>query len=542
MAKKSWEINSEKGLFPIVYVRGYAMTPGEKKETFHDAYYGFSATSVEKRQVSKEDNYWVADIFEGQLIRFMKQKEYGYADAFNNGLNDFGGNPSQSIWICRFYDQDFFQSRIRKMEDHAEDLIKFIFIHIPKQLINHGIAVSELNQRYKVILLAHSMGGLVCRAVIQSYFSDFPKLEKVLKGESPLDLVNFKKPSQIVHRLITMGSPHKGIDFGNIPDIIEDSLVKLFNPYDSNIFKEERMRQYLNLEHKVVRSRDFIYDLHSLGKADFPVKRCLCIIGSDHGSYSIVKNFTGGFSDGLVKQSHAYMVSGPKPTRGEKYSEDNVAWYANVHRAHSGICGIVNSYESFENIHRFLFGNLRVTLGLKDLIFKRPIEKGWKVFHDIEFAISIRGTGVYLHRREQERCENAIRIDQANKPLDLAIYTGFLNSNLRPPGDDYSHFLVKLKIKEYRVKEGWLWDTEYPSREIFSESIEMRVGDPDPVSGKFNADYQWHSDSVNSSSWNPIITDEKSRTFGIDLRSANALTGKLVINAGPWPDKSLTFD
>jgi hypothetical protein len=33
--------------YPIVYVRGYAMTEGEREETFHDAYYGFSANSVE---------------------------------------------------------------------------------------------------------------------------------------------------------------------------------------------------------------------------------------------------------------------------------------------------------------------------------------------------------------------------------------------------------------------------------------------------------------------------------------------------------------
>ena len=36
--------------YPVVYVRGYAMTENEREETFHDTYYGFAATSVEKRQ------------------------------------------------------------------------------------------------------------------------------------------------------------------------------------------------------------------------------------------------------------------------------------------------------------------------------------------------------------------------------------------------------------------------------------------------------------------------------------------------------------
>ena len=30
--------------YPIVYVRGYAMTAGERADVFHDAYYGFAAT------------------------------------------------------------------------------------------------------------------------------------------------------------------------------------------------------------------------------------------------------------------------------------------------------------------------------------------------------------------------------------------------------------------------------------------------------------------------------------------------------------------
>ena len=92
--------------YPIVYVRGYAMTSSEREDTFHDAYYGFSASSVEKREATPDNDYQVADIFEGQMIRFMKLKDYGYADSINYGLRDFHDNPSRSIWVCRFYDQD----------------------------------------------------------------------------------------------------------------------------------------------------------------------------------------------------------------------------------------------------------------------------------------------------------------------------------------------------------------------------------------------------------------------------------------------------
>ena len=89
--------------YPIVYVRGYAMTENEREETFHDTYYGFAATSVEKRQVPPPE-YQRADMFEGQLIRFMKMGKFAYFDATNRGLEDSTDNPSRSLWVCRFYD------------------------------------------------------------------------------------------------------------------------------------------------------------------------------------------------------------------------------------------------------------------------------------------------------------------------------------------------------------------------------------------------------------------------------------------------------
>jgi hypothetical protein len=78
----------EKPYYPIVYVRGYAMRVAEREETFNDTYYGFSATSVEKRQ-APAPQYFEADVFEGQLIRFMKIRDYGYADSVNRGLEVF---------------------------------------------------------------------------------------------------------------------------------------------------------------------------------------------------------------------------------------------------------------------------------------------------------------------------------------------------------------------------------------------------------------------------------------------------------------------
>ncbi len=499
----------EKPYYPIVYVRGYAMRAAEREETFNDTYYGFSATSVERRQ-APPPQYFEADVFEGQLIRFMKIKDYGYADSVNRGIEVFHSNPSRSLWVARFYDQDVFRDTIRKIEDHAEDLYTLVCQTIPGRLRQANVDLGENDRDYKVILLAHSMGGLVCRTLIQNLMP--------YKYE--------KDPKDWIYRLVTMGTPHRGIDLGRIPDFIENFLTTRLNPFDANIFKDERMRDYLKL--------DGTYDVHSLGDTgaarSFPVKRCFCLIGSDFRSYGVTKELTGSFSDGLVKQDHAYVVTGPQPKDGAEYPDEQRSFWANVHRAHSGNRGIVNSYESYENIQRFLFGDTRAEIVLADVQIRTDAPAaGDRYFYDFEFVFSIRKSGTFLHRRQQDPCENAIRLERDGIPKRLVLHTAFMNSRLRDEGGKFSHFGGKIRVLEHRVKDGFLWDHEYPERPIYNESIEVRAGDTE-------TSYRWLSDG---DVWAEMRRDS-SGAFRVALRSAGSLTGDLVINVGAWPDPALT--
>ncbi|MGE5859681.1 MAG: lipase family alpha/beta hydrolase [Ignavibacteria bacterium] len=511
----------EKPYYPIVYVRGYAMRSSEREETFNDTYYGFSATSVEKRQ-APPPRYFEADVFEGQLIRFMKMKDYGYADAVNRGLEIFPSNPSRSIWICRFYDQDYITEKLRSIEEHAEDLYDLVCTKIPQKLKETGVDLGNNDQDYKVILIAHSMGGLVCRTLIQNL----------------LPYKYNQDPKRWIHRLVTMGTPHKGIELGRIPDFLEDLITNTLNPFDANIFKEDRMRSYLKLQEK--NGSNYKYDINSLGPQDtnfyFPVKRCLCLIGSDFKSYNLVKEVTGNFSDGLVKQDRAYIVAGQTPADG-RYKEEMKPFWANVHRAHSGFKGIVNSYESYENIQRFLFGNIKTEISLRNIQLSIDKEPDTKYFYDFEFMFSIRKTNVYLHRREQEPCENAMRLEYDKIPNELFLHTFFMNSGLKDPGSNFSHFMIKLRIVEHRVKEGFLWDHEYPERQIYNETAEVRIGDSDPSNPGEEIEFRWLSDG---DKWNRIKPDNGDYHF--HFRKANAITAEIVIKAGAWPDYNLTRD
>ncbi len=162
----------------------------------------------------------------------MKIKEYGYAYSVNRGIEIFHSNPSRSIWVSRFYDQDVFTDKIRRIEDHAEDLYTLICKTIPARLRQAGVDLGENDCDYKVILIAHSMGGLVCRTLIQN----------IMPNRGP----EAKDPKDWIYRFVTMGTPHRGIDLGCIPDAIENFVTSRLNPFDASIFQEDRMATILS--------------------------------------------------------------------------------------------------------------------------------------------------------------------------------------------------------------------------------------------------------------------------------------------------------
>ena len=504
--------------YPIVYVRGYAMRADEREETFYDTYYGFAATSVEKRQ-APPPKYWEADMFEGQLIRFMKLRNYAYADAVNRGESIPPSAPPRSLWVCRFYDRDYFEDKIRSIEDHARELRDLVCTEIPTRLKAAGVDLGPMNENYKVILIAHSMGGLVCRTFIQN----------ILPYEDGED------PKKWIHRFVTMGTPHRGIELSLIPDFIQRAIAENLNPFDSNIFSAGRMRKYLKLEDD--------YAVHSLGDEKspraFPIKRCLCLIGSDHRSYGAVRYATGNFSDGLVKQSNAYAVSGPDPGEGKEYGDEHTAYYANVHRAHSGRRGIVNSYESFENIQRFLFGDIKIRISLDNIKVLTPVENGVDAFYDFEFLFSIRRSNAFLHRRQQDPCENALRFKHEQLPKTLLLHTAFMNSALKDEDDEhYSHFSMRFRVLERKVKHGMLWDTDYPERQIYSEGVEVRIGDESLKEANTEVGYRWLSDA---GQWNRA-DPPRDGVYRLALRGTGAIKADLLVEVAPWPDEDVTHD
>ena len=215
-----------------------------------------------------------------------------------------------------------------------------------------------------------------------------------------------------------------------------------------------------------------------------------------------------------------------------------------VHRAHSGYRDIVNSYESYEHIQLFLFGNIKAEISLENITLKTPAVKDVRYFYDFEFLLSIRGTGVYLQRRQQDPCENAIRYKHEELPGKLHLHTAFLNSKLKNPKEPFSCFAIKLRVVEHRSKGVLLWDHEYPERPIYNETLEIGVEDTDASKLVPRVQFRWLSDGDEwkPKSSEPPLKPDSAGIYCIPLRAAEAFSATLAIKGGLWPDNDLTKD
>jgi len=92
--------------------------------------------------------------------------------------------------------------------------------------------------------------------------------------------------------------------------------------------------------------------------------------------------------------------------------------------------------------------------------------------------------------------------------------------------DGYSYFALKFNVLEYRIQEGFLWDHKYPSRPIFSESLEIRIDTG--YSGTYRAGYRWLSDAQ----WVDFISDNDQ--YLAPLRQGLAVRGNIKFEAFKW--------
>lgn len=350
--------------YPIIYVRGFAGGTSGIDTATDDPFYGFNDGATHVR-VNGDGNPQFYQ-FEGPLVRLMEDEDYrvpvhGNQHAYLN-QSAGGSQPRTSVWIYRFYDPDadtFGAAAVPyDLPTAARNLLAFVQLVLAKT----DFTDPDGNPGdKKVWLVAHSMGGLICRSMIQKMCPD--------NGIAPGDLVD---------KLFTYATPHNGIDFGifglniGVPQIA---------PFDAQIFNRKVMYQYLTPAAGLGRAPGMPdgWDAHVITGLD--PSRVFCLIGTNAADYGAVSKAVGPKSDGLVQIDNAY-VKGANRTF--------------VHRSHSGRYGEVNSEEGYQNLRRFLFGTRKATVRLVNATLPAATSAGVLDVWQAEVSVSIRGLPVLM--------------------------------------------------------------------------------------------------------------------------------------------------
>lgn len=487
--------------YPIIYVRGYAMTQSEIDATVSTPYMGFNLGATKIRQ------NWEGEvkrhIFESPLIRLMK--DYGYEDIYHDGQEKLGPLSSKSVVIYRYYedsDSELGKGKPPSIPKAAQGLSDLI-LQIRDQVCQQD---QQALQDFKVYLVAHSMGGLVCRCFLQN---------------PEIGLVESKG---LVDKVFTYATPHDGIEMAgmNIPGFLSFWDMKNFN--------RRYMAEYLGLPEDSSR-------VNSLN-GYFDPNRFFCLVGTNHKDYSaaagLSSKLAGEMSDGLVKISNATVHEAPR---------------AFVHRSHSGFYGIVNSEEGYQNLTRFLFGDLQVDgyIEVEELPLppsvRKAHEKGKKIraSYYFESTVSPRGAMTYkLTERRKEtfsavlrkfdellRIENVPGLNAARSPFMFSV---FLHSKNITVGKSLV-FAVDLGISttEYEI-DGFLFlDRTVPGEFLFRNTLTIRVS---LGANGFKVHYNCADDTWSESLGSEVKRDDKG--LYIPLSSKKGFKGKLRLAPKTW--------
>ena len=392
--------------FPIIYVRGFAGGQGAIDAAADDPFYGLNEGSVHVRVGANGTPRFHQ--YEGPLIRLIKDQGYDVRIEGSQQQVLLDAEPgtlrTDSVWIYRFYDaaaRTFgTPPQPYDIRSAAKGLVDFIWL-VREKTLGHP----------PVYLVAHSMGGLICRTALQ---------------------VGLKDPRLSVSKLCTIGTPHGGID-PQLGGPIGGWIINTFGPQGSRIFAPEYMREYLYPDDA---SGPANGDTRRLSGA-FTPDRVLSIVGTNARDYDVAAGLSstlmGVQSDGLVAIRNAYVVGSAR---------------AYVHRSHSGRYGLVNSEEAYQNLKRFLFGTLRVEIGLQGLSFEDA--RVWQA----EVRLAIRKLPVLIHEQTADHyCPVDLNAEAKRIPTPMSpvpLITAFLI----PTAQHVARYALDLKLLSLEERGG----------------------------------------------------------------------------------------
>ena len=490
--------------YPIIYVRGYAMTEREIQDTVATPFMGFELGATKIRQAWDGQVHRL--IFESPLVRLMK--EYEYRDIYRDGTERADRLPAKSIVIHRYYEQadpDLGGGKVPSVKDAAEGLHKLI-LRLREQVCGDE---ADARLAFRVILVAHSMGGLVCRCFLQN------------------STVGTSETKALVDKVFTYATPHNGIEMGGM------NVPSFFSPMDLN-----------NFNRKVMASGDY---LALAGKPDrvdtldgkFEPSRFFCLVGTNSKDYAVAFGLSsilsGEMGDGLVRIENASVQGAPR---------------AFVHRSHSGHFGIVNSEEGYQNLTRFLFGDVRVegVLDVNQLPLPPEVQKAFddgskvRASYYFEAAVAPRGAFTYdLTRRTRANNSAILRsFDEMMKPASVG---------LDGPRSPYlfSVFLAKKRIESggalvfsldlavsttgYEIDGRFFGNTQIPGEYLFRNNLVLKTT-PGKTAADWIVTFVWSDEKWATARGQRAAFQDGA--FRIPVRSSKGFEAVLRLIPSPW--------
>ncbi|WP_107054504.1 esterase/lipase family protein [Streptomyces sp. NRRL S-350] len=453
---------------PLIYVRGFAGGTAGIDKQVDDPFYGFNDGSTHIR-VGGDGNAQYYQ-FESPLLRLFAEDGYhplvaGDPKAYLRSCEAASVDPA-TVWIHRFYDAsaDTFSKGAADfdIEAAARDLYELVRL------------VREKTGSDKVDLIAHSMGGLVCRSMLQKWsYDSFGDFHPTIPGKD------------LVDRLFTYGTPHGGITFAVGGGLLDEFMEDL-GPVGSDIFSPEKMYGYLVPGVAYGTEAPEGWQPDRIPPEAFDPDRVFCVIGTDPGDYGPARKVVGPQSDGLVTIRNA-CVEG--------------AHRAYVHRSHSGRYGLVNSEEGYQNLRRFLFGRKRVAIELAGLEPGPPDVDGRRTFRQAEVQLSVRGLPVVLHQQlAAHYCPVGLEPGPDGAPVPLT--TVFLLDPLTVPADGTdapvslpSRYALHLRVSRLAEEHGLLfWRDHLAQTADWDDTLIVDVGhESDDPKGELRLWAVWNS-------------------------------------------------
>lgn len=483
-------------MHPIIYIRGYAMTEGERDDTAADPFCGFNVGSTVYRASTDPRQRPEKFVFESPVLRLVT--DFQYRHVYQNGADildadwkppvgpdgkPLSGIPPQSIIVYRYYDDGsglLGDGKAKSIETYAAGLSALILK--VKSLVCAWKGQDDITmdpEDFRCYLVAHSMGGLVARAFLQN------------------KLLGDADARKSVDKFFTFATPHNGIEVAgmNVPSWLSKS--------EANTFNRERMAEYLDMK-SISEANDNRVDF--MPEDVLASDRIFCMVGTNRGDYEVlhgaVRAFVGHGSDGLVRVANSSLWGVDSKT----LKTTTPVATAYTYRSHSGHFGIVNSEEAYQNLVRFLFGDIRVDiwLDIDEVHLPASLEKSKDQvdgLYQFELLAAARGKRWFLSRRVAEEDSPAVRTHLqliGDKAADKSIYmsTVFLSNrarvNMERPSLAYA-MTIAAKIPDYQVNKRFWPDQHYEGGNLFRDTAIIELTAPQDEDDVWVVRYSWLS-------------------------------------------------